>query len=155
MGKGRIHAILQIKILIVLLAISGCTSIHPLEPGSLVYPPGDNKRYDMVPPDSRFVGIPVTGLRGDPHQLRIRILDDFNQALEFDSEVIPTAKDGYLLYKLGKLDLADQYKKAKITNPPAHVTIEITDKPDPSESFIIRWLRLWGRSDSKKYFIRN
>jgi hypothetical protein len=154
MENKHLRTTKQIVILVTLACICGCTSLRPLEPGGAVYPPGNkHTRYDMVPQHSCAIGIPVTGLRGNPSQLRIRIRDQYNQALEFDSEVTPTTKEGYLLYKLDKSALLNRYTEAEIENPPAQVTVEITDKPDPDEGFIMRWFRWWGRSDSTDYFI--
>jgi hypothetical protein len=107
----------------------------------------------MVPSDSRVVGIPVTGLRGDPSQLRITIRDDFNPAVVFDSEVGHTTEGGYLVYWLDRGVLSKRCAEAGITNAPAQIEVEINDKRDPDEGLISRWFRWWGRSDRKNYVI--
>jgi hypothetical protein len=136
-----------------LVCICGCACLQPLEPGGSVYPPGKHPRYDMVPQHYHAVGIPVTGVRGDPSQLRITIQDQYNPAVVFDSEVTPIDKGSYLLYELERPSLADRYEQRGIQNPPAQVTVKIKDKRDAHESFIMRWFRWWGRSDTAEYFI--
>ena len=147
------HTITGIAIAVALTCMCGCTSLRPLEPGGIVYPPGKHLRYDEVPAHSRVVGIPVTGLRGDPSQLRITIRDEFNPAVVFDSEVNHSPEDGYVLYRLQKSLLSDRRAEAGITNPPGEIIVEIEDKRDPKEGFMSRWFRWWGRSDSEAYFI--
>lgn len=136
-----------------LACICGCVSLQPLEPGGSVYPPGDHSNYDQVPAHSHAVGIPVRGILGDPLQLSITIQDQYNPAVVFDSEVTPTDKGGYLLYELEKTTLAERYEQIGIQNRSAQVTVEIKDKRDAGESFIIRWFRWWGRYDSAEYII--
>lgn len=140
-------------ICVILVCIFGCASLKPLEPGENIYPPGNNSRYDMVPQHYHAIGIPVSGLHGDPSRIRITFQDQFNPVVVFDSEVTPSDKGSYFLYEIEKKTLADRYKQNGVQKPPAHVTVVIKDKCDEKENFIMRWFRWWGRSDSAKYFI--
>lgn len=150
---SKAHTIAGITVTVWLVAICGCTSIQPIEPGGPVYPPGHHLRYDMVPEHSHVVGIPVTGLRGNPARLIISIRDGYNPAVVFDSEVHHTHRDGYLLYQLDRALLSARCADAGITNAPSQIEVKIQDKRDPEEGFVSRWFRWWGRSDSENYFI--
>ena len=136
-----------------LLCATGCVHLSPLEPGGAVYPePGRHLRYDFVPQHS-WVGVPVRGLRGDPVAAVITVQTSPGECVTFDSCITPEQKGDYLLYVLRRQSLHSKYEEAGIRHAPAEVSVEIMDKPDDQESFILRVLRWWGRSDRVDYFI--
>ncbi|MCX7013965.1 MAG: hypothetical protein NTW86_15670 [Candidatus Sumerlaeota bacterium] len=124
-----------------------------MEPDGAVYPePGRHLRYDFVPEHS-WVGIPVQGLRGDPMEAIINVRPSPDQRVTFDSCIAPESKGDYLLYVLQRQALSSKYEAAGIRDVPAQVSIEVVDKPDEQESFILRMFRWWGRSGRANYFI--
>ena len=75
------------------------------------------------------------------------------ECVTFDSCITPEQRGDYLLYVLRRQLLNLKYEEAGIHHAPAKVSVEIMDTPDDQESFILRVLRGWGRSDSVDYFI--